>query len=102
MKVSSRLAGCCRSPFGIFLTAALVLSIAGCGTRSASQQQASSKSISAVLTGKSQAKPSAGAKNDVSAAAASSNAFAFDLLGPSARRTTTLSAPLTACQLCSL
>jgi serpin B len=66
---------------GIFVAAAIVFLVAGCGTQPGGEQQISSKSASAVLTGKSQARASAGAESDVPLVAASSNAFAFDLFG---------------------
>lgn len=66
---------------GILLVAAIVLSLAGCGTQPRGEQQVSSRSASAVLTGKSQAGASAEAESDVPLVAASSNAFAFDLFG---------------------
>ena len=67
----------------LVLAGALVVALAGCGVQSAGEQQTSARSASAVLTGKSQAKPSARGEDDISAAAASSNAFAFDLFGAS-------------------
>jgi serine protease inhibitor len=65
----------------LVLVGTLLVALAGCGDRSTGERQTSVKPASAVLTGQHQARPSAEAKNDLPAAAASSNAFTFDLFG---------------------
>jgi serine protease inhibitor len=63
----------------LVLLAASVLAVVGCGSQTGTGQLMSSNAASAVLKAGSRVEPSAAAKNDVGAVAASNNAFAFDL-----------------------